>query len=51
MMRMMVAANILARREGTVLFVPINPVDDPGGEIVAEAIARIHHLAVVKQAF
>lgn len=50
MMRMMVAANILARREGTVLFVPINPVTDPGGEIVAEAIARIHHLATVKQA-
>lgn len=49
MMRMMVAANILARREGTVLFVPINPVTDPGGEIVAEAIARIHHLAIVKQ--
>jgi sirohydrochlorin cobaltochelatase len=51
MMRMMVAANILARRESTVLFVPINPVADPGGEIVAEAIARIHHLGTVKQAF
>jgi sirohydrochlorin cobaltochelatase len=51
MMRMMVAANILARREGAALFVPINPVDDPGGEIVAEAIARIHHLGAVKQAF
>jgi sirohydrochlorin cobaltochelatase len=51
MMRMMVAVNILTRREGTVLFVPINPVADPGGEIVAEAIARIHHLGTVKQAF
>jgi sirohydrochlorin cobaltochelatase len=50
MMRMMVAANILSRREGTVLFVPINPVTDPGGEIVAEAIARMHHLASLKQA-
>jgi len=50
MMRMMIAANILARREGAVLFVPINPVTDPGGEIVAEALARIHHLATVKQA-
>lgn len=50
MMRMMVAANILARREGVVLFVPINPVADPGGVIVAEAIARIHHLARIKQA-
>jgi sirohydrochlorin cobaltochelatase len=50
MMRMMVAANILARREGAVLFVPVNPVTDPGGEIVAGAIARVHHLAKVKQA-
>lgn len=49
MMRMMVAANILARREGAVLFVPINPATDPGGVIVAEAIARIHHLATLKQ--
>jgi sirohydrochlorin cobaltochelatase len=49
MMRMMVAANILARREGTVLFVPVNPVTDPGGEIVAGAIARIHHLAAARQ--
>jgi hypothetical protein len=47
---MMIAANILARREGTVMFVPINPVTDPGGEIVGEAIARIHHLGTVKQA-
>jgi sirohydrochlorin cobaltochelatase len=50
MMRMMVAANILSRREGSVLFVPVNPVIDPGGEIIAGAIARIHHLATVKQA-
>jgi sirohydrochlorin cobaltochelatase len=50
MMRMMVAANILARREGTVLFVPINPLTDPGGELVAEATARIHHLATIRQA-
>jgi sirohydrochlorin cobaltochelatase len=49
MMRMMVAANILARREGTVLFVPVNPATDPGGEIVAGAVARIHHLATIKQ--
>lgn len=48
MMRMMVAANILARREGAELFVPVNPVTDPGGEIVAGAIAKIHHLAALK---
>ena len=48
MMRMMVAANILARREGTVLFVPVNPVTDPGGEVVAGAIATIHRLAAAR---
>jgi sirohydrochlorin cobaltochelatase len=50
MMRMMVAANILSRREGTALFVPINSVSDPGGEIIAGALTRIHHLGTIKQA-
>jgi sirohydrochlorin cobaltochelatase len=49
MMRMMVAANILARREGTVLFVPVNPEADPGGEIVAGAVTRIHRLASARE--
>lgn len=39
-MRAMVASNILARREGTTLFVPVNPLLDPGGERVVHAIAR-----------
>ena len=29
MMRALVASNVLARREGTVLFVPVNPAADP----------------------
>ena len=34
MMRALVASNVLARREGTVLFVPVNPETDPGGHRV-----------------
>jgi sirohydrochlorin cobaltochelatase len=45
MMRLLVAANVLTRREGTVLFVPLNPSTDPGGEAVARAVARVHRFA------
>ena len=33
-MRAMVASNILSRREGTALFLPLNPVSDPHGQRV-----------------
>ena len=36
-MRAMVVSNVLARREGTVLFVPVNPASDPDGT------ARVGH--------
>ena len=42
---MLVASNVLSRREGTTLFVPINPAIDPGGDAVVTAIARIHAFA------
>ncbi len=45
MIRMLVASNVLSRREGTTLFVPINPAIDPGGDAVVTAIARIHTFA------
>jgi hypothetical protein len=45
-MRMLAAANVLARREGTVLFVPVNPRVDPEGEIVSDSIVLLHRLAV-----
>jgi sirohydrochlorin cobaltochelatase len=45
LMRALVVGNVLARREGTLLFVPINPVSDPTGETVASSLARVHHLA------
>ena len=44
-MRMLAAANVLARREGTNLFVPVNPRVDPDGEIVSESVVLIHRLA------
>jgi hypothetical protein len=48
MMRMLVAANVLARREEHVLFVPINPDVDPDGTIVSDSVALIHRLAGVR---
>ena len=45
MMRALVVSNVLARREETVLFVPVNPATDPGGRLVAAAVGRIHRLA------
>ena len=49
MMRAMVVNNILARREGTTLLVPINPVSDPDGETVARCLVRVHQLASVRR--
>lgn len=46
MMRAAVACNMLARREGTVLFVPVNPRLDPEGRRVAETVALVARLAV-----
>ena len=45
MMRLLVAANVLTRREGTVLFVPVNPATDPDGQAIARAVARVHRFA------
>jgi hypothetical protein len=46
MMRMLVVVNVLARREDTVLFVPVNPAVDPDGEIVSSALALVHRLTI-----
>ena len=45
MMRALVASNVLSRREGTVLFVPVNAATDPRGTIVAAAVARMYRYA------
>jgi sirohydrochlorin cobaltochelatase len=47
MMRAMVVSNVLSRREGTVLFLPVDPVRDPTGGVVASTLARVRTLAVV----
>jgi sirohydrochlorin cobaltochelatase len=49
MMRALVVSNVLSRREGGVLFVPLNPVSDPDGERVSRSLARVHRLAAVDQ--
>lgn len=45
MMRAMVVSNILSRREGTVLFVPLNPQSDPEGKTVVRSVVRTHGFA------
>ena len=48
MMRALVVSNVLSRREGTVLFVPVNGVIDLGGERVARALAGVYRLAMIR---
>ena len=45
MMRALVAHNVLSRREGPVLFVPINAALDPSGDLVASAVASVRRYA------
>jgi sirohydrochlorin cobaltochelatase len=42
MMRALVASNVLARREGTILFLAVNPLTDAKGERVACRLGQIH---------
>jgi sirohydrochlorin cobaltochelatase len=42
MMRALVASNILSRREGAILFVPVNPVTDRTGDVVSQTAVRVH---------
>jgi hypothetical protein len=48
MMRALVTRNVLSRREGTTLFVPLNAGTDPGGAVVAGAVERIHRWAAAR---
>ena len=45
MMRALVVHNVLARREGLSLFVPVNPASDPDGDRVASLLVRVWRLA------
>jgi sirohydrochlorin cobaltochelatase len=48
LMRALVAFNVLSRREGTTLFLPIDPHRDPIGELAAQSFARLHKLATLR---
>lgn len=45
MMRLMIASNVLSRREDRTLFLPVNEARDPGGTRVANAFVLVHSLA------
>jgi hypothetical protein len=45
MMRALVASDVLARREESTLFVPINPAIDPSGRRVVSAVTDVHRRA------
>jgi len=45
MMRLAIASNVLSRREGTTLFLPVNDARDPGGERVASVLVSVYRLA------
>jgi sirohydrochlorin cobaltochelatase len=51
MMRALVASNVLSRREGTTLFVPINPASDSTGNAVIDTLIHTHALACAKGMF
>lgn len=44
-MRALAVSNILARREGTVLFLPVDAMSDPGGNRVLQAMVEVGPLA------
>jgi hypothetical protein len=45
MMRALVVSNVLARREDTILYVPIHPVHSADGRRALDTLRRVHHLA------
>ena len=45
MMRMMVVSNVLCRREGNLIYIPINPSTDSGDNTVAGLVARAYRVA------
>lgn len=48
MMRALVASNVLARREETTLFVPLNPASDPEGDVIAPAVIQVYGFAEMR---
>jgi len=48
LMRALVVCNVLARREDTLLFVPVNPQLDPAGTLVLDALRQVHAFAKLR---
>jgi hypothetical protein len=48
MMRAMIASNVLSRREGKVLFVPVDPIRDLNGAYVSRFVLRLHNFAKIQ---
>ena len=48
MTRILVASNVLARREDTVLLAPVDPVRDPNRAVIEPALARARRIAELK---
>ena len=44
MMQALVVSNVMARREETTLFVPVNPAADPGARRLIAAVSAVHAL-------
>jgi hypothetical protein len=51
MMRVMVVSNVLCRREGNLIYVPVNPSTDHSGNTIAGLIKRAHRVAVAQNLF
>ncbi len=51
MMRVLIVSNVFARREGTVVFVPVNPVNDPDGAVVTRMVVRAHGFCIARKIF
>jgi sirohydrochlorin cobaltochelatase len=51
MMRVLLVNNLLSRREGTVVFVPVNSVSDPAGETVVGLVIKAHRFAIARNVF
>jgi hypothetical protein len=49
MMRMVVASNVLARREDNFLYVPVNPSTDSNGKTATGLVARAYRLACAQR--
>ena len=48
MMRAVVVSNVVSRREGSMVFLPVNPATDPQGETVLRTVRQVYDFAVAQ---